>query len=526
MMTMEFKRTAAWRGATKSSAGHRLGVSKLRFAPARSLKADSLGARGLGPALTLAYSSAVPTLVAGATPKGPRLSSFTNRSGRLLDGSDFPANGGEIASRSGLFFASNLQPLSGISNREHHLLEHLLTHRKQTTAPRSNRELSTNRCHDISPSTLPRKRAVPLATFSKCVLFALLIFAVVAAPLAAQEKRKIIIDEDCSGPGGTNTQAILALIQSPDTDVLGITIPTGDAWRDEEVLHALRLLEIIGRTDIPVIPGAAFPLVNSKEYIARWETLYGKVSYQGAWNFAKLHPVHGPSEIPPMPEGAPTTKASTEPIAHFLLRMVHQYPHQVTIYEGGPLTNLALAQAIDPQFASLAKELVLMGGSLNPQTDDPEFTMTPRREFNLWMDPEASRIVLHAPWPRVVVTTVDISLKTKMDKDLISQIGKSQYPAGQYTAKYAEDNYLWDELASVAWLDPSIITKWKKLYLDVSIDHGSSYGDTLVWSENTRPHMGEREVEIQDDLDKPKFYKEFVDLLTRPTPPATTHPDH
>ena len=167
-----------------------------------------------------------------------------------------------------------------------------------------------------------------------------------------------------------------------------------------------------------------------------------------------------------------------------------------------------------------------MGGSLNPQTDDPEFTMTPRREFNLWMDPEASRIVLHAPWPRITVTTVDISLKTKMDKDLISQIGKSQYPAGQYTAKYAEDNYLWDELASVAWLDPSIITKWKKLYLDVSIDHGSSYGDTLVWNETTRPHMGEREVEIQDDLDKPKFYKEFVDLLTRPTPPATTHPDH
>jgi inosine-uridine nucleoside N-ribohydrolase len=165
-----------------------------------------------------------------------------------------------------------------------------------------------------------------------------------------------------------------------------------------------------------------------------------------------------------------------------------------------------------------------MGGSINPQTDDPEFTMTPRREFNLWMDPEASRIVLHAPWPRIVVTTVDISVKTKMDKDLISQIAKSQYPAGQYVAKYAEGNYLWDELAAVAWLDPAIITKWQKFYFDVSIDHGTSYGDTLIWTENTRPHMGEREVEIQDDLDKSKFYKEFVDLLTRPTPAAPAHP--
>jgi purine nucleosidase len=356
-------------------------------------------------------------------------------------------------------------------------------------------------------------------------IFVLLIFAAAAAsPLAAQEKRKIIIDEDCSGPGGTNTQAVLALVQSPDAEVLGITIPTGDAWRDEEVQHALRLLEIIGRTDIPVVPGAVFPLVNSKEYIVRWETLYGKVVYQGAWNFAKRHALHGPTDIPPMPEGAPITKAATEDAAHFLLRLVHKYPHQVTIYEGGPLTNLALAQSIDPEFASLAKELILMGGSLNPHTDDPEFALMPRHEFNLWMDPEASHIVLHAPWPRVVVTTVDISLKTKMDQDLISQIGKSPYPAGQYVAKYAEGNYLWDELASVAWLDPSIITKWKKLYLDVSIDHGSSYGDTLVWNEDTRPHMGERIVEIQDDLDKPKFYKEFVDLLTRPTPPATNHP--
>ncbi|MGC2764350.1 MAG: nucleoside hydrolase, partial [Candidatus Acidiferrum sp.] len=296
-------------------------------------------------------------------------------------------------------------------------------------------------------STQPRALRLSLrAHFHTCrkLILGFVIFCVAAAaPLAAREKRKVIIDEDCSGPGGTNTQAILALVQSPDTEVLGITIVTGDAWRDEEVQHALRLMEIIGRTDIPVVPGAAFPLVSSKEFIVRWETLYGKVVYQGAWNFAKGHAVHGPTEIPPLPEGTPTTKASTEDAAHFLLRLTHQYPHQVTIYEGGPLTNLAVAQSIDPEFASLAKELILMGGSLNPQTDDPEFKVTPRREFNLWMDPEASRIVLHAPWPRIVVTTVDISLKIKMDQDLISQIGKSEYHAALYTAKYAEGNYLW-----------------------------------------------------------------------------------
>ena len=352
---------------------------------------------------------------------------------------------------------------------------------------------------------------------------AFLLLAAFLAPLAcAQGKRKVIIDQDCAGPGGTDMQAILALINSPDTDVLGITVLTGDAWRDEEIQHTLRLLEIIGRTDIPVLPGAAFPLVNSKEYIAKWETLYGKVVYQGAWNFAKGHAVHGPHDIPPLPEGAPTTKALTEDAAHFMVRAVHQFPHEVTIYAAGPMTDLALAIALDPHFAELTKELIVMGGSINPTTDDPEFNLTPRREFNFWMDPEASHAVLHARWPRIVLTTVDISVKTRMEKTLIEQVAKSPTPAAQYVAKYAEANYLWDELAAVAWLDPSFITKWQKLYIDVDVDHGASYGDTLAWAPGQQPGMGEALVEVQKDLDREKFYKEYVDLLTRPTPLA--HP--
>ena len=348
-----------------------------------------------------------------------------------------------------------------------------------------------------------------------------LLLAVFFSPGASpQARRKVIIDQDAAGPGGTDMQAILALINSPDTEVLGITVLTGDAWRDEEVEHTLRLLEIIGRSDIPVLPGAAFPLINSKEYISKWETLHGKVIYQGAWNYAKGHAVHGPYEIPPLPEGAPTTKASAEDAAHFLIRMVHQYPHQVTVYAAGPMTDLAVSLALDPHFAELTKELVVMGGSINPQTDDPEFALTPKREFNFWMDPEASRAVLHAHWPRFVLTTVDISVKTRMEKNLIAQVAKSSTPAARYVAKYAEANYLWDELAAVAWLDPSIITKWQKLYIDVELDHGASYGDTLAWAPGFQPGMGEQLVEVQQDLDKEKFYKEYIELLTRPTPGA------
>lgn len=343
---------------------------------------------------------------------------------------------------------------------------------------------------------------------------------VLALPAQTQARRKVIIDQDAIGPGGTNMQAILALINSPDTDVLGIGVLTGDGWRDEEVAHTLRLLEIIGRTDIPVAPGAVFPLVNSKEYIARWEMLFGKVVYQGAWNYAKGHAVHGPWEIPPLPEGAPTIKASTEDAAQLMTRVVRQYPHDVTVYAAGPMTDLALAIALDPQFPELAKELIVMGGSLNPVTDDPEFSLTPRREFNFWMDPEASRAVLHAHWPRIVLTTVDISIKTRMEQALIAQVAKSATPAAQYVAKYAEANYLWDELAAVSWLDPGIVTQWQKLYIDVNVDRGAGYGDTLAWTPGRQPGMGEALVDVQRDLDKEKFYRMYVELLTRPTPRA------
>jgi inosine-uridine nucleoside N-ribohydrolase len=134
------------------------------------------------------------------------------------------------------------------------------------------------------------------------------------------------------------------------------------------------------------------------------------------------------------------------------------------------------------------------------------------------MDPEASHAVLHAHWPRIALTTVDISVKTRMEKSLIEQVAKSPTPGAQYIAKYAEANYLWDELAAVAWLDPSIITKWQKLYVDVDVSHGPSYGDTIVWAPGQQPNMGEQLIEVQKDLDKDKFYKLYVDLLTRPTP--------
>jgi len=347
------------------------------------------------------------------------------------------------------------------------------------------------------------------------------ILALLLSTLAsAQEKRYVIIDQDAAGPGGTDMMSILVLMQSPAVVPLGITVVVGDGWRDEEVAHTLRLLESIGRRDVPVVPGAAAPLVRTRQETKLWEQQFGRVLYQGAWTRADSN--HDPFEAPNLKEGNPTTKPLDEDAAHFLLRMVSKYPHQVTIYAGGPMTNLALAQSIDPQFAALTKGLIFMGGSLNPHSADQDYASDPRREFNLWFDPEAAHIVLRAPWPSIVCTTVDVSVKTQLSRAMFDEIAKSSAPAAQYIAKYSTPgrSYMWDELAAASWLDPSLITEERLVYMDVNLDRGAGYGDTLTWPDRVKPALDMPLVHAQMNVDMPKFAAEFVKLMTSPTPRA------
>ncbi len=335
----------------------------------------------------------------------------------------------------------------------------------------------------------------------------------------AQPRRKIIINQDGSGPGGSNMQTLAVLIQSPQVEVLGITIVSGNQWRDEEVAHTLRLLEIMGRTDIPVVPGAEFPLVRRHEDSEIWQQRFGKVAFAGAWDDRWWHE---PFIVPRLPEGSPTTKPANEDAAHFLIRKVHEFPHAVTIYEGGPMTNLALAISIDPQFPELAEQLVFMGGSIAPQTADAEFVNNPRHEFNFWFDPEGAQVVLRAPWEKIVCTPTDISIKTRLTPEMIKQIDASGTPLARYIARFYQTGqggeYMWDEVAAAAWIDPSLITKRETRYLGVDLDRGAAYGNTMTWNEKDKPKIAAQPVEIQDDLDTEKFYRMFVSLMSAPAP--------
>ena len=98
---------------------------------------------------------------------------------------------------------------------------------------------------------------------------------------------------------------------------------------------------------------------------------------------------------------------------------------------------------------------------------------------------------------------------------MLEEIGKSQTPAARYIAAWSQDRYyMWDELAACAWLDSTLITKEKQLYMDIDLSHGPSYGDTLTWTEKLKPATGLRLVHAQTDLDLPRFQKMFVELMT------------
>jgi purine nucleosidase len=352
-----------------------------------------------------------------------------------------------------------------------------------------------------------------------CSLFLVLLGGVSGS---AQARRMVIIDQDGAGPGGTDQMAMMLLLQSAQVNVLGITMVTGDAWEPEEIQHTLRMLELIHRTDVPVVPGAIFPLVRTEQETKLQQPLYGSFSYYGVWQHlvpgsTNRKPSHGPYVVPKLVEGDPGIKPSAEDAAHFLIRQVHAHPHDVTIYAAGPLTNIALAISIDPHFAELAKGIVIMGGSLSPQTGDAEFVNSPRREFNFWFDPEAAHITLGAHWPRIDLTTVDISVKTAFTKAMLSEISGSSNPAAKYLASYTEGfSYCWDELAAAAWLDPAIITKEKELYIDVDLSRGPSYGDTLSWTAENKPAVDLQLVHVQADLDLPRFNQLFVELMKAP----------
>jgi inosine-uridine nucleoside N-ribohydrolase len=329
-------------------------------------------------------------------------------------------------------------------------------------------------------------------------------------------RRKVIIDQDTLGPAGTNLQAVALLLNAPDIEVLAITVPTGDHWRDQQMRHALRLLEIMGRTEIPVAPGAEMPLTCTPAAVAAWEARHGKLIYNGAWDLARPGRWADPREVRDLPEGNPSTPPAAETAHHLIARLARAYPGEISLWCAAPFTNIALALTLEPRLPKLIREVHFMGGSFAPATQAREFVQNPRREFNLRFDPEAARAMLRAPWRKLVCAPIDISQNVRATAEMFESITRAGTPLAAYLDRFGRrDRPMWDEVAAATWIDPSLVTHAEHHHLDVETTPNAAWGETLSRPAGSSDAPGIA-AEIQLALDVPRFRDLFMDLCSRP----------
>lgn len=190
--------------------------------------------------------------------------------------------------------------------------------------------------------------------------------------------QKLIIDTD---PGIDDALALLlALSAKSELEVEAITTVNGNVGVDQVTKNVFRILDVAGRSDIPVYKGNGKPLMREND---NCEEFHGD---DGLGNL-------GFKEVP--------GTVKEEHAVDFLIRKVREEKGEITLVPIGPLTNIAQAVQKDPEFAKNVKEVVIMGGA------EHGGNMSPHAEFNFWTDPEAAKIVFQAGFERVTMVGLD-----------------------------------------------------------------------------------------------------------------------
>ncbi len=258
--------------------------------------------------------------------------------------------------------------------------------------------------------------------------------------------RKIIIDTD---PGVDDTMAIFFALCSPELEVVGLTTIFGNVHTELATKNALRLLEIAGRSDIPVAPGASDALTSPFE---------GPVPF--------VHGADGQGGIN-LPD--PAGKALDISAAEFIIEQLRAQPGEITLAPVGPLTNIALALRLEPRITEWVDEVVLMGGNaLAPGN------ASPAGEANIRNDPEAADLVFGADW-QVTMVGLDVTLRVHMRPEDIAEYERHGNPMSDHIVRilphyrrYFESNYeaegifVHDSSAIAYVLDPSLfkVRRW------------------------------------------------------------------
>jgi purine nucleosidase len=302
------------------------------------------------------------------------------------------------------------------------------------------------------------------------------------------EKRKIIIDTD---PGIDDAYAMLFALNRPELEVLGITTVSGNTHAAQGTKNALKILEHMGRTDIPVCMGCEKPL----KVPIKFDT-----ECHGDDGFGNCG----------LPE--PQAKADSRGAVDFILKtLTDNEPGTVTIVALGPLTNIASAFMKDPDALKRVKEIFSMGGAVL------KGNITPVAEYNYWADPDAAAIVYDSGIP-IYMIGLNITEKvplTPNDMEFLYQ-HRNHNTEVLLSMYRTYVNFYWkydrmmgavphDLLAMAAALDPSIV-EWNHCTVQVSntsLTRGECLADLVdAWKQPKNCHAGV-------DVDADKFFSLF-----------------
>lgn len=307
-------------------------------------------------------------------------------------------------------------------------------------------------------------------------------------------KQKIILDVDT---GIDDALGIILAIKSGEFDLIGITTVNGNVSLGKATENTCKILDLLQVGEqIPVVPGASLPLLRTAFF---------------------EHRVHGEDGLGGALRDTPVlTQPSKGFGPDFIIENVLAHSGQITLVMTGPLTNLALAVRKCPQLVDHVKEVIFMGGVVREHGN-----VTPTAEYNMYVDPEAAKVVFHAGFPELTLVGLDVTRKALLTEEHIRELGDTaiaryvKQSTSDYTERYFERNgvracAMHDPLAVGVALDRNLVTT-QKLYVDVETKSELCDGQTVCDFQNRlskEPNMN-----VCLAVDAKAFFERFIRAL-------------
>ena len=313
-------------------------------------------------------------------------------------------------------------------------------------------------------------------------------------------KRKMILDLDT---GVDDALAIAYELADPEVDLIGIVSSYGNNLLDVCAENSLKLLELLGHTDIPVFKGLPHSCTTDHFDVMQ-------VSKD----------IHGDNGIGDVELPAPSRALEEQSGVDFYIEAAHKYGKDLIIIPTGPMTNLAAALKKDPEIADLIGNVTFMGGALTV-----EGNVTPVAEANINQDPKAADEVMKSNLPLTMVG-LDVTLRTLLTKNETKQWRELGTASGKAFADITDfyiDAYynldidkrgcaLHDPLAVGVGVDPSFVSTIS-LFMKVVYQEGPYYGRTI--GDNAKLNDPNPNVKVAVNVDKERYLKAFMDRLNK-----------